>query len=202
MFVQVIEGRVQDAAALRAAVDEWFGQVSPGATGWLGSTSGVTDDGRAIALVRFESEQAARDNSDRPEQDEWWAQTSKLFDGEPTFSESSDIDLDMAGDPGSAGFVQVMKGRNSNPERARELMSQDSEAWAALRPDILGSLGVGLADGTYTVAIYFTSEAAAREGESKEMPENLKAQMEEMGSLMVGETEFFDLLDPWLHAPS
>jgi hypothetical protein len=201
MFVQVIEGRVQDAAALRAAVDEWFRQVSPGAAGWLGSTSGVTDDGRAIALVRFESESAARANSERPEQDEWWAQTAKLFDGEPTFSESSDINADIVGDPGSAGFVQVMKGRSSNPERASELMAQDPEAWAAFRPDILGSLSVGLADGAYTVALYFTSEAAAREGESKEAPENLKAQMEEMGSLMIGETEFFDLKDPWLHEP-
>ena len=126
---------------------------------------------------------------------------SKLFDGEPTFSESSDIDLDIVGDPGRAGFVQVMKGRGSDPKRARELMAQDSEAWAAFRPDILGSLGIGHPGGAYTMAIYFTSEAAAREGETKEMPENLKAQMEEMGSLMIGEPEFFDLKDPWMHAP-
>ena len=51
------------------------------------------------------------------------------------------------------------------------------------------------------MAIYFTSEAAAREGETKEMPENLKAQMEEMGSLIIGEPEFFDLREPWMHAP-
>jgi hypothetical protein len=189
MFVQVIQGRVQDAAALRAAIDEWSQQVAPGATGWLGSTGGVTDDGRAIALVRFESEQAARDNSARPAQDEWWAQTSRLFDGEPTFTESSDVTVDVVGDPDHAGFVQVMKGRGNNPERARELMAQDSDAWAAFRPEILGSLGVSHPDGAYTMALYFTSEAAAREGESKELPENLK-------------TEFFDLLDPWLHAPA
>jgi len=202
MFVQVIEGRVQDAAALRAAIDDWAKQVSPGAVGWLGSTGGVTEDGRAIALVRFASEQAARDNSDRPEQDEWWAQTSKLFDGEPTFSESSDVTVDVVGDPDRAGFVQVMKGHGTDPERARELMAQDSDAWAAYRPDILGSLAVSLPDGAYTMALYFTSEADAREGEAKEAPENLRAQMEEMGKLSVGETEFIDLKDPWLHAPS
>jgi len=202
MFVQVIEGRVQDAAALRAAIDDWAKQVSPGAVGWLGSTGGVTEDGRAIALVRFESEQAARDNSDRPEQDGWWAQTSKLFDGEATFSESSDVTVDIVGDPDSAGFVQVMKGRGTNPERARELMAQDSDAWAAFRPEILGSLGVGHPDGAYTMALYFTSEKAAREGEHKELPESLRAQMEEMATLSVGETEFFDLKDPWLHAPA
>jgi hypothetical protein len=202
MFVQVIQGRVQDPAALRAAIDEWFQQVAPGAVGWLGSTGGVTDDGRAVALVRFESEKAARDNSDRPEQDQWWAQTSKLFDGEPTFTESSDVTLDIVGDLDRAGFVQVMKGRGNNPERARELMAQDSEAWAAFRPEILGSLGVGHPDGAYTMALYFTSEEAAREGEKKELPENLRAQMEEMATLAIGEPEFFDLRQPWLHAPA
>ena len=75
-----------------------------------------------------------------------------------------------------------MKGRGSDPKRARELMAQDSEAWAAFRPEILGSLGVGHPGGAYTMALYFTSEAAAREGETKEMPENLKAQMEEMAT--------------------
>jgi hypothetical protein len=202
MFVQVIQGRVQDAAALRAAIDEWSEQLAPGATGWLGSTGGVTDDGRAIALVRFESEQAARNNSDRPEQDQWWAHTSKLFDGEPTFTESSDVTLDLAGDPGQAGFVQIMKGRGNDPDRARELMAQDSDAWAVFRPEILGSLGVGHPGGAYTMALYFTSEEAAREGERKEPPENLRAQMEEMAALTVGEPEFFDLLQPWLHAPA
>jgi hypothetical protein len=192
MFVQVIEGHVQDATALRAAVDDWFRQVAPGASGWLGSTSGVTDQGHAIAVVRFDSEQAARDNSDRPEQDQWWAQTSKLFDGEPTFTESSDVTVDI---------VQIMKGRGTHPERARELMAEDSDAWAAFRPEVLGNLVVGLADGAYTMTLYFTSEEAAREGERKELPEQLKARMEEMAALSTGEPEFFDLRDPWLHTP-
>jgi hypothetical protein len=201
MFVQIIQGRVQDAAALRAAVDDWFEHVAPGATGWLGSTGGVTDDGHALALVRFESEQVARQNSDRPEQDQWWAHTSKLFDGEPTFTESSDVVVDIVGDPDTAGFVQVMKGRGTNPERARELMAQDSDAWAAFRPEILGSLAVTHPGGAYTMALYFTSEQDAREGERKELPENLRAQMDELGAVSVGEPEFFDLRDPWMHSP-
>ena len=202
MFVQVIKGRVDDAPALRAALDDWLQDVAPGAIGWLGSTAGVTDDGRSIAIVRFESEQAARANSDRHEQDQWWAQTSKLFNDEPTFAESSDVMLDIAGDPSTAGFVQIMQGRGSDPERAKELMSQDSGDWAAFRPEILGSVAVGHEGGAYTMAIYFTSEAAAREGETKEMPEDLKAQMAEMDALSIGEPEFFDLRDPWLHAPT
>src|SRR5689334_17501448 len=76
-FVQVIQGRVTDAAALQHQIETWAAELSPGASGWLGSTGGATDDGRFIAVVRFESEEAARRNSERPEQDAWWAQTAK-----------------------------------------------------------------------------------------------------------------------------
>ena len=144
--------------------------AGPGATGWLGSTAGVTDDGRFIALARFESEEAARRNSDRPEQDRWWAETARLFTGEATFTDSADVVVDVVGDPGSAGFVQVMRGRGTDPDRARELMGEDSSAWAAFRPEILGSLAVLQEGGSYTMAIYFTSEEEAREGERKEPP--------------------------------
>jgi hypothetical protein len=41
----------------------------------------LTDDGRFIALARFESEEAARRNTDRPEQDRWWTEIAKLFTG-------------------------------------------------------------------------------------------------------------------------
>jgi hypothetical protein len=201
VFVQVIQGQAADAGRLRAALDRWAQEVAPGATGWLGSTAGVTGDGRFIALARFESEQAARRNSDRPEQDRWWTETAKLLTGEATFRDSSDVTLDRTGNPDDAGFVQVIQGRGSDPDRARELMAQDSTDWAAFRPEILGSVAVGHEGGAYTMAIYFTSEAAAREGERKEPPPELKAQMDEMAALSVGEPEFFDLTQPWLYSP-
>jgi len=202
MFVQVIQGQVADAAALKAAIDRWVADVSPGAIGWLGSTGGVTDDGRFIALVRFEDADAARRNSDRPEQDQWWKETSALLSGEATFRDSEDVMVDAAGDPSRATFVQVMQGRGSNPDRAKEIMAQDSEEWSAFRPEILGSVAVGQDGGAYTMGMYFTSEAAAREGEKKELPPKLQAQMEEMNALTVGVPEFFDLRDPWLHEPT
>jgi len=201
MFVQVIQGRTSDAEQLRAAMDRWTRELAPGAHGWLGSTGGVTEDGRFIALARFESEEAARRNSDRPEQDRWWSDTAKLFDGAVTFRDSSDVTVDLPGDPDQAGFVQIMQGRGTDPDRVRELMSQDADKWAEFRPDILGSLAVGHDGGAYTMAIYFTSEADAREGERKELPAELTAQMEEMNKLSVGEPEFFDLTQPWLFSP-
>ena len=201
MFVQVIKGQVTDPEQVHAALDRWSQQLAPGALGWLGSTAGVTEDGRFVALARFESEEAARRNSARPEQGQWWMETSKLFTGEVAFRDSSDVTVDVNGDPGEAGFVQVMQGRGSDPERARELMAQNPDDWAAFRPEVIGSVAVGHDGGAYTMAMYFTSEQAAREGERKEPPPQLKAQMEEMNQLSTGEPEFFDLRQPWFYSP-
>ncbi|MEP6665224.1 MAG: hypothetical protein ABJA81_02140 [Nocardioidaceae bacterium] len=202
MFVQVIKGQVADAGQVRAALDRWMQELAPGASGWLGSTGGVTEDGRLIAVVRFESEEAARQNSERPEQDAWWAEMSKSFTGEPEFRESTSVDVDVIGNPDDAGFVQIMQGRGSDPARAREIMAEDSSKWAEFRPEIIGSVGAEHEGGAYTMVLYFTSEEAAREGEQKEPPPELKAQMEEMDALNIGVPEFFDLKEPWLHSAS
>lgn len=198
MVVQVIQGQVSDATAIRAAIDRWVDELASGATGWLGLTGGVTDDGQCLMLARFESEEAARRNSDRPEQGRWWSEIEDVFTGEPTFRDTSDVVGDVVGDPDQAGFVQIMQGKGTDPQRAQEIMSRDSDQWAAFRPDILGSLSASHEGGEYTMALYFTSEAAAREGERKEPPPELKAQMEEMQQLSVGEPAFFDLKQPWL----
>ncbi len=202
MFVQVIQGRVSDADQLHAALDRWARDLAPGATGWLGSTAGVTDDQQFVAVVRFESEDAARRNSDRPEQGEWWAEAAKAFTDEPRFLESSEVDLDLNGDPDRAGFVQVIQGRSSDPERARELMAQNPEQWAEFRPDMIGSVGVMHEGGSYTAVLYFTSEEEARAGERKEPPAALKDQMAAMGALEGGEPTFLDIRQPWLYSPS
>ena len=111
--------------------------------------------------------------------------SEKLFDGGATFRESSDVVVDLQGDPDRAGFVQVMQGRTSDPARARELMAQDPEMWATYRPDVLGSVEILHDGGLYTMVLYFTSEAEAREGERKEVPLELRATMAEMGETVV-----------------
>ena len=201
MFVQVIQGRTSQPEALVEAFDRWKADLSPGASGWLGSTGGITEDGRFIAVARFESEEAAMANSARPEQDAWWSETARLLDGEATFRNSADVDADVHGDPDRAGFVQIMQGRGSDPERAKQLMAQDADKWAEFRPDVIGSVAIGQDEGAYTMVMYFTSEAEAREGERKEPPPELQVQMEEMNKLNIGEPEFFDLKQPILSSP-
>jgi hypothetical protein len=96
-------------------------------------------------LARFESEEAARRDSDRPEQDRWWSDAAKLFDGAVTFRDSSDVTVDPPGDPDRAGFVQIMQGHGTDPDRVQELMSQNADKWAEFRRYVLGTVAAAIA---------------------------------------------------------
>jgi hypothetical protein len=196
MFVQVIEGRVADRETLRRQMERWESDVRAGAKGFLGSTAGVTDDDRAVVLARFESAEAARANSDRTEQSQWWEETEKCFTGDVTFSDSDDVDVLMAGGSNEAGFVQVMKGRGSR-DRIRQMDQLFEEHAPSFRPDVIGGIRVWTAPDSYVQATYFTNEAAARQAESKEPPADLAEAMSEFQELMA-DVEFLDLRDPSL----
>ena len=201
MFAQVIQGRTSDPEIIRTATDRWVQELSPGAEGWLGSTAGVTDDGRFVVVVRFESADAARRNSDRPEQGRWWAETSGAFQ-DVSFLDSDDVLVELSGDPAQAGFVQVMQGRVTDADRARKIMAElPPDLMATYRPDVLGSVMIGAPDGRWVQVVYFTSEEEARAAERQEPPAELAEAMQEMGSLSVGETQFFDLRRPVLSSP-
>ena len=119
MFIQVITGKCSDPEAFKRQGEKWEQELRPGATGFLGSTGGTTEDGRFIEIARFESEEAARANSDRPEQGAWWAETEKVVDG-AEFRDSTDIVTFLGGGKDNAGFVQVMRGRVIDPAKLAE----------------------------------------------------------------------------------
>ena len=201
MFVQVIKGKVSDPAAVRAHMDRWVDELSPGAQGWLGSTAGIAADGTLVAVVRFEDAAAAQRNSDRPEQGAWWAEMAKLIDGEATFQDSDRVMVDVRGNPEDAGFVQVMQGGSTDPERAWKLMEEDDTDWSAFRPDIIGSINIGHPDGRWTMVNYFTSEAEARAGEQKEPTPEMQQMMEELNALADGPPTFIDITEPIYSSP-
>ena len=200
MFIQVIQGKVKDEAALRRNMDRWTAELMPGAAGFLGSTSGITDDGTFIALARFESEAAAQANSDRPEQGAWWAEMEKCLDGEPEFLNCADVGQWRAGGSDDAGFVQIMRGRSEDVGRMHHLLGQHPDELHEMRPEIIGGLLMDAGDGRYVDAFYFTSEEEAREGEKKDVPEQFRAEMDESMRLM-GEVTFLDLREPMLLSP-
>ena len=199
MFVQFIQGRVSDRHALKARMDQWIQDLKPGAEGWLGSTAGVTEDGRAITMARFESEKAARNNSDRPEQGEWWAQTERLFDGEVTFHDSTEVETGLQGGSDDAGFVQVIQGRATDPARVKALFKEMAVYVGKNRPEVIGWTVGWYGDGGFTEFVYFTSEADARAGERRmEGEDERNTRMEEWRATLDGDPEFYDLKDPWM----
>jgi quinol monooxygenase YgiN len=201
MFVQVIQGKAKDAAGLRKQWDRWEHELKPKATGFLGSTGGVTTDGQFIVLARFESEEAARAHSDSPAQGEWWEETSQYLE-DPLFHDCTNVELQHDGGSDKAGFVQVMQGKVTDIEKARELDQRTNEQMTDLRPDVLGGIVAWHPSGRFTNFIYFTSEAEARANEKKmESSPEFKKMMAEWQAISDGETEFLDLSEPWYSSP-
>jgi hypothetical protein len=64
VFIQIMQGRATNPDGIRTELDRWKAEFAPGADGWLGSTAGITDDGYFIAVVRFASEELARQERD------------------------------------------------------------------------------------------------------------------------------------------
>ena len=202
MFIQVITGKVKDAAGFQRESDRWNSELRPGAKGFLGGTAGLTDDGRFIVIARFESEAMARANSERPEQRAWWSEMERFVES-ASFADSTDIITLLGGGSDDAGFVQVMRGRVTDAARLNAIRAKLGEfesAMAKFRPDVLGELIALHADGTYTDAVYFASEAAARAGEaaSENPPEDVKALLDNLMSAIAVD-EYLDLRHPIVH---
>ena len=193
MFVQIIEGRTNDPASIRREMDRWNEELRPGATGFLGSTGGVTDDGRLVVFARFESAAAAEANSNRPEQGEWWSAVERCLEGEASFADSEDTEELFGGGSDDAGFVQVMKVHGVD----REAVARFQELAATMRPDVIGGLRVWVGPDTAYDVTYFTSEADARAAEAGGPPAELGEVMEDYQRI-IDATDFLDLTDPWL----
>lgn len=202
MFVQMIQARVKDAAGVDAAEQRWLKDVQPGAKGWLGITRGMTKDNELVTVVRFDTEQNARANSDRPEQGVWWNEMSQNFVGEATFFDSSEVDTFGKGGSDDAGFVQIITGKGTDPKRLREIdremVKEMDTADEQQRPDVIGGFSAWNGD-RFVQVIYFTSEELARENEAKGFDGDAKALMEESQSL-IEDIRFFDITEPQLHS--
>lgn len=202
MFVQIMMGSVSDPDLLQRQMDAWMRDLAPGAQGWLGHTAGQSKQGPHITVVRFESEEAARANSDRPEQGEWWNETEDAYGGPVTFIDSSDVDTFLGGGSDDAGFVQIMRATVSDRKRFEEIEEQldSTTPLSEIRPEVIGGITAWEPDGRMTAVNYFTSEGEAREGEAKEPPAEVAGLLEEWRSLM-SDTEWFDIPDPDLGSP-
>lgn len=196
MFVQIIEGKVKDADLLNRQMERWVSDIKPGVKGYLGATGGLTPDGRAITLARFESEDAAAANNDNAQQTAWWNETSKAYDGEPTFRNCTEVDTMFGGGSNEAGFVQIIQGRAKDQDAMRKELPTMETSLREARPDILGMGIVWHGDGGgFTQAVYFRSEEETRKAEkATEGDENRQRYMD----MFDGPPTFYDLPSPFL----
>src|SRR3954452_631409 len=198
MFVQVIEGKTTDAGGLRRFLDERRPEAMKGAIGFLGATTAIAPDGTVVTMARFESAEKAATNAARPEQTAFFEEFKTYLAGEPTFHESTEVETFLGGGSDDAGFVQFMIGTAPDKATAKASEMEMTPTLESMRPDILG--GITAWDGDWWCqAIYFTSEAGARAGESKfeAMPPDARKTFEDMMGAY-GEPRFVDGPNPIL----
>jgi hypothetical protein len=193
MFMQVIQGHVSDVEALRRRGEMWRTELMPGATGFLGSTMGVTPDGTGVVVARFESEAAAKANGARPEQDAWWHETEAVFDGAVEFIDCPDCDMIMGGGSDDAHFVQLIECKVKDREQMRTAGREMEDSLRTMRPDIMGGIVGWRGDHEMVQVMYFTDEEHARQGEQTMGGDG---DADRWMQMLDGEPRYLDLKDP------
>jgi hypothetical protein len=194
MFIQIIQGRATNPPGIHRDLGRWQRQLAADADGWLGSTTGITEDGWSITVVHFASEAHARRNRDRPEQREWWRDASQHL-ARVNSHDATKIYLHWDGGAERAGFVRVVQGRSDDIERMASLARE--------APHLLGMTVAEHADqpGDFTQIVYFTSEQDARRSAPERPAAADEPVLERSPSLMTS-ARCFDLRDPHMLSPS
>ena len=197
MFIQVIQGKTSRRQEVRQLSDSWVSENGGAAPGWLGGTYGFTDDDDFFAVVRFESRDAAMENSQRPETDAFATKMRELMDGEPSFFDSDEVETFLDGGSDDAKFVQIIRGK-ADPGLWQK-MGGDASQLREMRPDVIGGTVAIQNDGSFVETVAFTDEASAREGEQSgaQPPEDVA---DAMRQLMEG-AQFYDLREVWFSSP-
>ena len=202
MFMQIIQGRATNPPGIRRDLGRWQRQLAAGADGWLGSTTGITDDGWSISVIRFASEDQARRNRQRPEQREWWRDASQHL-ARVVVHDAPKVHTYLDGGSDAAGFVQIIQGHTGDMERMVRLRRDQEAVLARDVPHLLGRTLAEHADraGDFTQTTYFTSEQDARRADHGGSPTADEPALQELRRLMA-DLHYFDLRDPQLLSPT
>ena len=197
MFVWVLEGKVSDPGEVGRQLARWTSEFGD-TPGYVGATGGVTDDGRFLLFVRWESEDAGNELLMRPEQQAWYEEFQKCFSGAVEFAETGDVTTHLAGGSDAAGFVQAMKVSGVDRQRVEASDREFEKVGPQVRPDLIGGVRVWTAPDGFVEINYFTSENDARVGEKQAPPPELVEGFEDFMAMM-NDAEYFDFTEPFLH---
>jgi hypothetical protein len=200
VFIRIMRGRVADGAGTSFELTRWRQELSAGPPGWQRLTAGVTDDGHAVAVFRYDSEAAARRGGEGPQHGAWRASVERRLAGPAVWYDCPVVNVMKSGDEADAGFVQVMQGRLVDPVRLAAMRAEVERTLRERAPHVLGVSVAEHADGVgFTEVTYFTSEREARAGD-RQMPVEMAVQLGTVRSYMEG-LEFLELRRPLLAAP-
>lgn len=198
LFLQVICGPVKDAQRVRELHQRWVEQLSPNAEGWVAADAGVTDTGEYVGVFRFVSAEAARRNSQRPEQDQWWRELHEQFSGDVLIADCPEMEEYGDARPDDAGFMQLVLGRGENiGGMLREITQAKSHHTEQSHLDVLGGLIAATGGGQFADVIYYTSEDAARSGPTGEFLQTGITLIEKLGGF-VTDVRVYEVRNPWL----
>jgi hypothetical protein len=192
VYIQMAQGKCDRQDEMRRIVDNWSAAMAE-REGWLGGTYGFTDDGRFVGVTRYASAaDCERLFADELSQQSW--ATAQRICEDLVMHESGDVTMMLEGGSDSAGFVQVMRGHIGDPERFRHLASDEMTSMLhQARPEVIGGTLAVEPDGAFIETIFFTDEDSARHGESQDMPEQVRAELEDA----FADVEYLDLHKPW-----
>jgi hypothetical protein len=199
--VWVLEGKAADPGEVGRQLGRWTSEFGDTTPGYLGATGGVTDDGRFLLFVRWESEDAGNELLMRPEQQAWYEEFQKSFDGAIEFAETGDVTTHINGGSDAAGFVQAMKVSGVDRQRVEAADRQFENIAPHVRPDLIGGIRVWTALDGFVEVNYFTSEQDARDGEKQAPPPELVEGFDDFMAMMK-DAEYFDFTEPFLHSAS
>lgn len=186
MFSQVAQAHTTDPAAAQRALKRWA--TIPGV---VNVTAGITEDGRLIAVITYESEESAHSAThDR----------QALLNGRVSVRDGTRTDLFTPGDLTRSSFVQVVQGQVTDIVEARRHRDLLEEALAEHLPCLLGTLTVEHDGQRFTRVLYFSTEEEARAVE-RDTPAEVRHIDEGALRLLTGPVEFTDLRDPWVLVP-
>ena len=192
MYIQMAQGKCDRQDEMRKLVEDWSSAMAD-REGWLGGTYGFTDDGRFVGVVRYESAEACERLFADEVSTKGWAAAQELCQ-DLEMHESGDVTMMLDGGADTAGFVQVMRGHIGDSERFRHLASDEMMTMLhQARPEVIGGTLAVEPDGSFVETIAFTDEESARRGESQDMPEQVRAELESA----FADVEFIDLHKPW-----
>jgi hypothetical protein len=200
MFVLTVAARTSAPDSLRRHVLTWRADVGISATGWLGSTAGVSGDGTFIFMLRFESEEAWLITSGVPEYANWWQVCGHHLDTTPSFTPSTAVTGILAGGSDDAEAVRVVQGR-ATPSRLEASVRQLDTVPAAARAGVIGGLVAWHDDEQFTEALYFAAPAPGQLGLQAAASTPLGRFFQDHDAAIRG-ASVIDLVEPWLSSPS